>query len=191
MKRKYANRPNWARVTEKSYYGIQIDEDAFSGHVTFLSLEKVWEPLWVAFGSKKVCVVDHGYVWLQHSPRRGKYVLTSMFNERGEFVQGYFDVVGSIGLTEEKIPYFDDLYIDVAVLPSGEIDVLDEDELEEALQQGVISKADYDFAVRTADEIVNSLKAGTNYCWNSAEAYYQFIRTIKEHGRLAKGKTMD
>lgn len=38
------------------------------------------------------------------------------------------------------MPYFDDLYLDVVLLPSGDMYLLDEDELEEAYANGNISK---------------------------------------------------
>lgn len=186
LKRKYANRPDWKRILEKSYYGIRIDEEAFSGYVCYLSLDKVRNPLWVAYEKKPVCIVDHGYVWLQHFPLNGNYVLTSTFNDHGELVQCYFDIARKVGVTEESIPYLDDLYLDVVVLPDGKIFTLDEDELIEAYREGIITKEDYDFANQTADELLASIQNGSNYLLKSTEVYYEFIRTIKLLSRSVK-----
>lgn len=180
MKRKYADRPNWSRIIEKSYYGMHIDEEAFYGYIGYLSLDKIREQLWVTYGTNKVCIVDNGFVWLQHFPLSGKYVLTSTFNEHGEFVQGYFDIVDKVGVTMETIPYCDDLYLDVVVLPNGEIYRLDDEELLEAFNNGEITKEDYEYANHTAEELIESINEGTNYLLNSTKAYYKFIKNIRE-----------
>jgi predicted RNA-binding protein associated with RNAse of E/G family len=180
MKRKYADRPNWSRIIEKSYYGIHIDEEAFYGYIGYLSLDKIKDQLWVSYGSNNICIVDNGFVWLQHFPLNGKYVLTSTFNQYGEFVQGYFDIVDKVGVTTDSIPYCDDLYLDVVVLANGETFKLDEDELMEAFEQGIILKEDYEYAHHTANELLESIKQGTNYLLNTTKAYYQFIKTIRE-----------
>lgn len=97
MKRKYADRPNWTRIIEKSYSSIFVDDGGFCGHIAFLLLHKVREPLWVHYGQRRLCIVDDGYVWLQHIPAQGGHVLTSTFNREGELVQCYFDIVKCIG----------------------------------------------------------------------------------------------
>lgn len=179
MKRKYADRPNWSRIIEKSYVGIHIEEELFNGYIGYLFLDKVKEQLWVTYGSNRLCIVDDGYVWLQHFPLNSSYVLTSTFNDQGEFVQGYFDIVKTVGITKESIPYCDDLFLDVVALPNGEIYMLDEDELLEAFQQQKITKDDYDFANLEAARLVQSIEQGQNYLLNSTETYYNFIRSLR------------
>lgn len=93
MKRKYADRPNWKRIIEKSYSSMYVDDENFCGHVAMIILHKVREPLWVQYGQQRLCIVDDGYVWLQHVPEQGGHVLTSTFSSEGELVQCYFDIV--------------------------------------------------------------------------------------------------
>lgn len=38
MKRKYADRPHWSRIMEKTYKSIFIHEDLYYGHVAFYRL---------------------------------------------------------------------------------------------------------------------------------------------------------
>jgi predicted RNA-binding protein associated with RNAse of E/G family len=80
-----------------------------------------------------------------------------MFNENLEIVQWYFDIIKSSGLDERGIPYFDDLYLDVVALPPDDILLLDEDELEEALQCKDITKEDYDLAYEEAEQIISDI----------------------------------
>ena len=75
----------------------------------------------------------------------------------GDVVQWYFDICLENGV-EDGVPWMDDLYLDVVVLPSGEIFQLDEDELEHAYKSGVLSKMEYDLAWNENREIMTQLK---------------------------------
>jgi predicted RNA-binding protein associated with RNAse of E/G family len=179
MKRKHANRPNWKRIIQKSYFGIKVNEESFNGYLAYLNLEEVKEELWVTYGSQRVCIVKDNYVWLQHLPEGSKYALTSTFNEKGEFVQGYFDIVKRIGTDETGIPYWDDLYLDIVILPNGEIYTLDEDELEQAKDERTIGIADYEYAKNAAEELIEELKEGRNYLLKTTELYYKFMKELQ------------
>lgn len=178
MKRKYADRPNWSRVNNKSFSKIFIDEENFRGYVACLFLNKVREQLWVTYGDQRICIVDDGYVWLQHFPDQGEVVLTATYDREGQLVQCYFDIVRTVGSTEEGIPYCDDLFLDVVALPNGEIYVLDEDELEEAYVTKEITLDEYELAKTRAIELVKSVKNGTNYLLNSTQNYYRFMKEL-------------
>ena len=51
------------------------------------------------------------------------------------------------------IPYIDDLYLDLVIRNNGNQRVLDENELEDALNKGDITKEDFDMAYSTMKEI--------------------------------------
>lgn len=55
---------------------------------------------------------------------------------------------------ENGIPYIIDLYLDIVFKSNGKWITLDEDELEEALNLGDITKEDYDLAYKTYNEII-------------------------------------
>ena len=65
-----------------------------------------------------------------------------MFDLGGELVQWYIDISYQNGLSDEHIPWMDDLYLDIVVLPNGE----DADELEDALLNGSIDRSLYNLA---------------------------------------------
>jgi predicted RNA-binding protein associated with RNAse of E/G family len=163
MKYKYANRADWKRVVEREYKQMYVEEDEFTGHITLFILKKVREQLFVTVDKKEpFCVADDGYMWLQYFPLGRNHSMTAMYNSRGEITQWYFDVAREPKLTEEGIPYFADLYLDVVVLPSKEVFLLDEDELQEALDYGVITVDEYDLAKREAEELMKSVRDDKN-----------------------------
>lgn len=153
MKRKFANRPDWKRIYQKRYASMEKRNSQFDGYVTLFAIDEVREPLMMSCCNKSVCVADAGYVWLQHFPAGSHYTLTTMFNDAGEIVQHYIDIVKEHGLTSEGIPWFDDLYLDVVQLPTGELEIIDGDELDEALQLQVITSADHDLAWKEANRL--------------------------------------
>ena len=64
------------------------------------------------------------------------------------------------GLDQRNVPYFEDLYLDVVVSPDGAFEVLDADELEEALNSGAISQAQFDLAWHETNRVVGLLESG-------------------------------
>jgi predicted RNA-binding protein associated with RNAse of E/G family len=153
MKRKHADRLDWSRVLNRNFISRFIDEVEFKGHITLISINQVKEPLKRNINGQDICLVDDGYYWMQHFPSNSNYCVTTMFNEMKEVVQWYFDISKSVGVTEQGIPYWDDLYLDIVVFPNGDFYIKDEDELEEALNRKHIEEDDY----RLAKNIMNGL----------------------------------
>ncbi|MEY9865213.1 putative RNA-binding protein associated with RNAse of E/G family [Peribacillus sp. B2I2] len=145
LKRKYGNRLEWKRVLGRKYAQAFLDTKEFKGYITLLHIIKVAEPLSVRYEEKNICIVDDGYTWLQQFPLEKKHSVTTMFDNNGNIVQWYIDVCLENGL-DNDIPYLDDLYLDIILLPSGEVIQKDADELEEALLNGIIDKSLYDSA---------------------------------------------
>jgi predicted RNA-binding protein associated with RNAse of E/G family len=157
MDRKYADRPDWSRVLKKSFKLDYICEKEFSGYVSAIYIDKVKAPLIKNIFGKEYCIVDDGYTWLQYLPTNGNYSITTMFNKNKEIVQWYFDIIKHQGVDDRSIPFFDDLYLDVVVLPSSEILLLDEDELKDALDKNEITKGDYDLAYKEAKMLMEGI----------------------------------
>ena len=59
---------------------------------------------------------------------------------------------------ENEIPFEDDLYLDVVVTPTGEIFLLDEDELIDRYNRLEVNKKDYDMAYDEANNLIKKLK---------------------------------
>ncbi|MDQ0862049.1 putative RNA-binding protein associated with RNAse of E/G family [Bacillus sp. V2I10] len=74
-------------------------------------------------------------------------------------MQWYIDICKENGI-EKNVPWMDDLFIDIVVLPSGKVFHLDTDELQEAYQQGSIDKQLYDLAWDEAKKVTKLINNG-------------------------------
>jgi uncharacterized protein len=161
VKRKYADRANWRRILDKQFSVSHVQTVLFTGYVTCFKIGKVAEPLWRRYKHHEFCIANDGYTWIQHFPEQSHYVVTSMYDEHGKIIQWYIDVCKTQGLTEGGVPWFDDLYLDIVILPSGELILKDEEELNEALRYGQIHKNDFDLAWKTANEVIREYRQGS------------------------------
>ena len=121
LKRKYGSRYEWQRVTKREYAQMKMVTDSFDGYISLLHLKEVRDQLWVSYKGKSICVADNGYYWMQHFPEGEHYSVSTMFDSSGRIVQWYIDICNKIGYCAEKGPWMDDLFLDLIVLPSGEI----------------------------------------------------------------------
>jgi uncharacterized protein len=145
MKRKYGTRPGWKRILEREFAQSFLNTEKYKGYITLIKAKKVSEPLLISYESTEMCILNDGYLWLQHFPLEKNFSVTTMFNHHGEIVQWYIDICHQNSV-ENGIPWMDDLYLDLIVLPSGEIIEKDAEELEGALSEGMIDKDLYDLA---------------------------------------------
>ncbi|WP_369690878.1 DUF402 domain-containing protein [Rossellomorea vietnamensis] len=134
---------------------------------------EVKEPLITRYGEKEICFVDNGYMWLQQFPFGKHHSVTTMLDANGEIVQWYIDICLENGV-EDGVPWLDDLYLDIVVLPSGEIFLLDEDELEQAYKKRMISESMYDLAWNESKEIMRQLQTDE----------FMIIKLAQEHKRM-------
>lgn len=146
MKRRYAYKQN------DNYKLLEIDKPFFKGYACFLKLQNVEKPLVVFNGKEEVCIKNNDYEWIEVYPTNGKFAITIMYDNKGNLIEWYFDISKNIGI-ENGIPYEDDLYLDMVITPSGERIVLDENELLEAKENGVITQDDVNNAYKTLSEL--------------------------------------
>jgi len=176
MKRKYADYPNWKRAEEKEYINKYFDNDDFKGNAGILYCKKVKEKLFVERNGKDYLLIDSGYKWLQFFPKDDKtWALSIALTDKNKVREWYFDVTKDNGLTEEGIPYIDDLYLDVVITPDGEIELLDEDELQEALDTNDITKEDFDMAYKVAKKIMKEWEGKIPELTEFANKYVRLI----------------
>lgn len=158
MRRKSADRSAWPLVLARRFLARRIDSPAYHGSITLFHFEQIREPLEVFFAGERVRIVDQGYDWLQYFPDGAHYSLLCAFDTQGELVQWYIDIVGRMGCDEQGIPWYEDLYLDIVVAPDGRTLLLDVDELDEALEQGKLLPALYDFVWREASTLLTALE---------------------------------
>lgn len=170
MKRKFGDRANWRRVTQRHFTSRYVDSGEFNGYITLYTIDALREPLWKTYGKHTFRIADKGYSWLQYYPAGEHFIVTAMFDDKNEIVEWYIDICKNQGVTDQGVPWFDDLYLDIVVLKNGEVFLLDQDELDDALTRRLITLRDYEMATQTAHELLQLI---------DAHAFPYFLMSLK------------
>ena len=177
LKRKFGDRSEWNRIVKRKYSQSYLDTKEFKGYITLLNIIKVTEPLLVSYGERRVRIVDDGYIWLQQFPLEKNHSVTTIFDANGKIVQWYIDICLRNGI-DNDIPWMDDLFLDIVLLPSGEIIEKDADELEDALSKGIINKPLYDLAWTEAKTIRSLISTGDFDLIKLANSHKEILSNI-------------
>jgi predicted RNA-binding protein associated with RNAse of E/G family len=113
----------------------------------------VTHPLTVRYESGDVLIADAGYSWLQVAFKEQFFWATAMFDAKGEFMQGYFDITAGNTFENMENPKFQDMYLDLVLLNDGGIQVLDRDELDEAFEQKEITEEQYRKTIKEGETL--------------------------------------
>ena len=160
MKRKYSSKI-FLDVAKKYELNIYYDKEDY--YVIVKKFKKVIEPFITLKGN---CLIDDGYYILEIIPKNEKYTIRIFVNNKKEILEYYFDITYKNGLDEEtNILYYEDLFLDITV-KNNKIEILDEDELQEALDNKEITKEQFDLANKTKDELIKTIKNKTNKFMN-------------------------
>lgn len=155
IKKKYMKKENWKRVIQREYISNVIEEENLRGVASILFIKKVEKPSIKEYrNSKKIKIADEGFYWLQIAIENKNYWITAMYDEKKKLIQYYIDVTEKNVISTKEDSYFYDLFLDIVILNTGEVILLDEDELEQALKENVISKEQYEFAYKEAQNII-------------------------------------
>lgn len=171
MKRKTFDLRPWARVTQSTQTALAVP-----GYVIVdFTAQTVIRPLEVSRPGSSIChlILDSGYRWIRcHPTGEGEGVmgaaLTAQLNAAGQPVQFYVDIHGGEGVNEDGLPWHDDLYLDVIGDPDeaarwtvAATEIIDADELDEAVQAGLVSAEQAAQTWTHARHIEEALRAGT------------------------------
>ena len=86
--------------------------------------------------------------------------LAKFYNEQGEFLFWYCDIIEVLHDKEKDEFTFQDLLVDVKIMPDGMIKVLDAEELAEALEKELITIQQACKALRTLDIVLKLVYSG-------------------------------
>ena len=165
MKKKYADYPSLDKVYKKVYENKYVDDVDFKGNISMLTAVK----------SENNKVIER-LKWIQFYHDNYKNVaLTIGFDENDKVRYWYFDVAKNTFLTDKGVPYIEDLYLDVIMTPDGKVVMFDEDELQEALLNNEITKEEYDFAYRVANNLIKMINGKKNEIINFTEKYFNIF----------------
>lgn len=132
---------------------MPVKEKHFTGDIYYYNFIEVKDKIVIPNGK---CIMDNNYKWLEFYDYNSKVKLTAIYDENNKIIEWYFDIAREIE-KENGIPFEDDLYLDVVVTPTGEILLLDEDELKEALNRMEITKEEYKNAYKEANQLIDKL----------------------------------
>lgn len=141
----------------KIYFNL---EDCYISVKKILNID---EPFVLSDG---LCVIDNNYYIMEVIPKNENYSMRVFFNNEKERLEYYFDVSLENGLDKDsKIPYYDDLFLDVTKTGDN-VEVLDEDELKEALDNNKISMDDFELANKVKDTLLEQINNKSNKYMN-------------------------
>lgn len=132
---------------------MSVNEKYFTGDIYFYDFIEVKEKIVIPNGK---CIMDNNYKWLEFYDYNSKVKLTAIYDENNEIIEWYFDIAREIG-KEKDVPYEDDLYLDVVATPTGEVILLDEEELKNALNRMEITNKEYEDTYKEANQLMDRL----------------------------------
>ncbi len=144
MNIKDMKRSNWSRCLRKDYVAKNFDLDGYQGQMSLSILRALTAPLTIHYDFGDILIADTDYSWLQIALKDQFFWVTAMFNNHDSLIEIYIDINAGNCFDDPENPCFNDMYLDIVILPDGTVSVLDQDELDEALSGGVISKEAYE-----------------------------------------------
>lgn len=149
MKKRFVDTRGEDVLTKKRFLIDSVKDENFNADLSLIDMIKSIKRKEILRENGRVdCILDSGFKWLGLYPKGESYAITGLYNEKNELVEFYFDMIKENGRESNKI-YVLDTYLDLVITPNNEKYVLDEEELEEALENNQIDKVDYDIAYDT------------------------------------------
>lgn len=167
MKHKRLDRDKWG-FQYFPYYQMRMDAEGFHGLASLICLMDGEPQYWQMPKAGKVMVAGPGMRWLQWIPDGRGYMLTAKYLPDGRVSVWYADMIDGVSYDGDGVGVFSDLYLDVIFSPQGDVKIDDRDELYEAYQKGIVTRAQYRAAVEEAamvkKELCGDLTATKAYC---------------------------
>ena len=147
MLKKDMRRSDWHRsILRREYVSRDCRMHGRRGKESLLVLREVTGPLTVHDAGEDVLIVEKDYAWVQIALEELPFWLTAMYDAQGRLIQIYFDITAGNRFDDPENPTFVDMYLDIVVNSRGELYVMDQDELDEALAEGTITREEWDRA---------------------------------------------
>lgn len=148
-------------LREATKYQIKLFLDEKDNFISVKKLINVTDKFII---SDNIVAMDNGYYILEIIPKHENYALRVFFNDKKEIIEYYFDIIKESGLDEVyKVPYFDDLYLDITILNSTkEIKIIDEEELVSAHHNHDISNDDYHLVLKVKEKLLKEIRSWSN-----------------------------
>lgn len=130
--------------------------------------------------------VDKNFKMLEYTPIDKDYNVRAFVNDKNEIFEYYLDVTDGMEL-RDGVPYYNDLFLDVIYYNDKEImkkvydgdkalRLIDQQELQEALDENLITKEQYQKAYNVANQLMSEIQNGTNVFINRGLTDYLNIK---------------
>ena len=150
MNKKYLSQTYLKDVREYEFKMI-IKEDCFVG---IKKINKIDTPFYLKNG---VCLINNNYYIIEILYPDRNYTIRIFLNNEKEEILYYYDIVNKIEIDEKlRIPYYEDLYLDIVVKDDNKI--VDEDEFENAFKDKSITINQYELAKNVMNNLVTEIK---------------------------------
>ena len=148
-----------SKILKRNNYFEEINDDRYIGYIGITDIIKTSEKIYVPReGREPECIFAAGMKRLRVFPKNVHYTINAIYDNNFNFIEFYIDIANKVGVNEENIPYMEDLFLDIVFTHKDEIIILDEDELEDALNGNIISKEQYITSLKQKDELIRILK---------------------------------
>ncbi|HEY5563106.1 MAG TPA: DUF402 domain-containing protein [Clostridiaceae bacterium] len=144
-------------IENKRYIQKKISNKEFNCYVALILLDSVTMPQTWNYNGEEIIFCDSGMKWLRILPENEDFTIMVVINGRDDMIAWYIDIIDGYGFDEDGIVYVNDLFLDLIVYPDGKIIIDDMDELEEALEQKVISIDMYEKALNTSERLQENI----------------------------------
>jgi len=120
---------------------------------------EIWNEMDKPWTQSGITTANKGYKWITKWEVGKNYVITGNIDDKGNLLSYYCDICSSVERNGDNFS-FTDWYLDVFLPVGGVPEILDEEELEEALVAGYLTNEQANTAKVTADKVVSLLKSG-------------------------------
>lgn len=172
---KYADFP-MQYVEEKQFKTMYINDGIYKGYLSQIHIIKANQPP-KELGEAYIERANSGCKWLEFYPENSNVAMTVAYNHENKILNWYFDIINKVGIENDN-PYFEDLYLDVTITPQNKIELLDEDEIQDALEQNDITKEQFDLAYNTAKELMKKIAGKQKELIKFSNKYFDKINLI-------------
>lgn len=126
-----------------------------SGDELLFRSEELLVTRWITIKPRPDFYGGISYAFLKEGFKLGRF-----YDSSGRFLYWYCDVVDVLYDSEKDEYTFEDLLVDIKVMPGGEIKLLDADELATALEEGLIKVEQACRALKTMDRLLRLIYEG-------------------------------
>ena len=162
-RRKYLGKPYEKYIKTFDSKISRINDSNINGYISYLNIIKVKTPFFVNLMDRNICLYNDGYYELTFLPDNENWQVYGLYDNFGNIIEWYFDITRKNSLDENDKPYCDDLYLDIVLMPDGQIIILDEDELLDAYKNGKITKDEYELAYNVKNKLIKDGIVSINY----------------------------